>query len=106
MSRLSTLEKLAQYYKTQVKLHEKLARRFVEINGKKGSYYVIDNDSLEQDTLLVASNKHNDYVKIKNDYKAFGIIVEAVLPAPEKRGEHIQNGKKLISLFGQHYEID
>ncbi|HCG9752632.1 TPA: hypothetical protein NKQ52_005065 [Vibrio parahaemolyticus] len=105
MSGLSTLEKLAQYYKTEVKLHEKLSRRFVKINGKKGTFYVIDNGPLEQDTLLVASDKHNDYVKIKNDYKAFGIIVEAIAPAPEERGP-IQGGKKLISLFGKHYAID
>ncbi|EHT4942422.1 hypothetical protein VV99796_01615 [Vibrio vulnificus] len=105
MSGLSTLEKLAQYYKTKVKLHEKLARRFVEIKGKKGTYFVIDNSSLEQDTLLVASNKHNDYVKIKNDYKAFGIIADAIETVPKDRVSPVI-GKKLISLFGQHYAID
>ncbi|HDY7968046.1 hypothetical protein ABRZ79_04835 [Vibrio vulnificus] len=105
MSGKSTLEKLAHHYNVEIKLNEKLARRFVEIDTQRDTYFVIDNDTSDKNTLLVATKKHNDYVKIKNDYKAFGIIADTIaLPKNERAAK--PSDKKLITLFGRQYEIN
>ncbi|HDY7528532.1 TPA: hypothetical protein RQJ59_001790 [Vibrio vulnificus] len=76
MSGKSTLEKLADYYNTTVQLNETLCKRFVEILVEKGVYFVICNDSIEPNTLLVATAKHNDYIKIGNGYETAHWLIQ------------------------------
>ncbi len=67
--KLSTLEKLAKYFHTDVK--QDGSRKYVQIN----KHFVIDNGNVEKDTLLVSDGIN--YVKIKNNNKAFLTLTNA-----------------------------
>lgn len=62
-SKLSTFEKLARYFHTDIK--QVAGRKYVRIN----KHFVIDNSNVEKNTLLVTDGI--DYVKIKNNNNAF-----------------------------------
>lgn len=104
-NRDSTLSKLANHYNTTVQLNEKSCRRFVKITVKQGLYYVIDNSMTEENTLLIATSKHHDYVKVHNGHKTFELL-KAVLDEPmtEERPSS-RPTKKAVELFGELYEI-
>ncbi|GAB7224772.1 hypothetical protein VoSk93_39910 [Vibrio owensii] len=105
MKRKSTLEKLAEYYNTSVRLNDRTCRRFVEIKVKQGVYFVIDNSMTETDTLLIATSKHNDFVKMKNNHRAFELL-RALFDEPlEEARPESKPTKKAVELFGELYEI-
>ncbi len=61
----TTLEKLSMWYKVPLKGTD---RKYVEI----GEYFVIDNNDIDENTLLVSDGE--SYVKIKNNNKAFDVL--------------------------------
>lgn len=105
MSKQTTLSKLAEHYNTTVQLNEKSSRRFVEITVKQGIYFVIDNNMTDENTLLIATAKHNDFVKVHNGHKTFELL-KAVFDEPmtEERPSS-RPTKKAVELFGELYEI-
>ncbi|WP_046029979.1 hypothetical protein [Vibrio vulnificus] len=105
MSGKSTLEKLAQYYNTTVELNEKTCRRFVKIAVNTGFYFVIDNSMSDENTLLVATDKHNDFVKVHNGHKTFEQL-KTVLGESIKERAQSRPTKKAIEIFGELYEIE
>lgn len=106
MSGKSTLEKLAQHYNTTVQLNEKPCRRFVRVLVNTGSYFVIDNNMSEENTLLVATAKHNDYVKVHNGHKTFEQLKAAFGEHSVKERPVSRPSKKAIEIFGELYEIE
>ncbi|MFS1420515.1 hypothetical protein BCU26_016715 [Vibrio splendidus] len=103
----TTLQKLALHYKTVVKHNQKALRNYVEIQTDTNTYFVVCNDAVEDSTLLVATDGHNDYVKVSNNNKTF----EALKTLFDERISEITNekrrppAKKAVELFGELFEV-
>lgn len=94
--RLSTLEKLAEYYSTNVKLSSKTNRKYVEILKEK-TYYVIDNHCTDASTLLITGLADNQpYLKVKNNNWSFDVIRDAI---------DLNKSCNRVELFGELYDI-
>lgn len=101
---MTTLEKLAKHYKTTVQHNEQSARDFVAVVVAQGVYYVIDNNITEPNTLLIATTKHNDFVKVHNGHKTFDLLT-ALFDEPIEERPSTRPSKRAIELFGEIYEI-
>lgn len=61
----STLEQLSRWYKIPLKGTD---RKFIEL----GEYYIIDNNDIDENTLLVSDG--DSYIKIQDNNKAFAVL--------------------------------
>ncbi|MEZ8966368.1 hypothetical protein AB6E53_06710 [Vibrio breoganii] len=106
---LTTLQKLAKHYKTDVKHNEKAECDYVEIHTDNDIYFVVCNHAVHESTLLISTDKHNDYVKVNNNNKSF----EALITLFDEQITELLDGtrpkerpkKKAVELFGELYEV-
>lgn len=106
MSGKSTLQKLAHYYNTRVELNKKTHRRFVKVAVDKGLYFVIDNGMCDKNTLLVATGKHNDFVKVHNGHRTFEQLKSVFGAHSIKERAITRPTKRAVEIFGELYEIE
>ncbi|OEE60126.1 hypothetical protein [Vibrio splendidus] len=107
--RLTTLQKLAKHYKTDVKHNKKAQRDYVEIHTDNDIYFVVCNGAVHENTLLVATETHNDYVKVNNNNKSFEALKtlfdEQITETVNETKTRARPKKKAVELFGELYEI-
>ncbi|MEZ8168152.1 hypothetical protein A152_0012610 [Vibrio tasmaniensis 1F-187] len=105
----NTLQKLAHHYKTNVKHNEQAERDYVEIHTDNDIYFAVCNDVAHENTLLIATDKHNDYVKVKNNHKSFEALItlfdEQITESVDGTRPKERPKKKAVELFGELYEI-
>ncbi|PMO04343.1 hypothetical protein BCT19_01275 [Vibrio splendidus] len=101
---MTTLEKLAKYYNTTVRVNEQSNRKFVELQTQKHTYFVIDNDMTDENTLLVATERHNDFQKITNNRHTIDKLIN-MFDSHFKVVEQSRSAptKKAVELFGELY---
>lgn len=108
MRGMTTLQKLAQLYKTSVQHNDKAERDFVEIHTDNDIYFVICNDAVHENTLLVATDKHNDYVKVSNNNKSFEalktLLDEQITETVNEANKRAPK-KRAVELFGELYKV-
>lgn len=69
---MKTLINLSAVYNTTIEFNEQTKRHFVKIQTSQGTFYVIENSG----SYLIASSKHNDYVKLKDSFTLVSQLIE------------------------------
>ncbi|WP_210472613.1 hypothetical protein [Vibrio crassostreae] len=102
---MTTLEKLAKHYNATVRVNEQSNRKFVELQTQQHTYFVIDNDITDENTLLVATERHNDFLKIKNNRHTIDKLItmfDSHFKSVNCKSRSAPT-KKAVELFGELY---